>query len=82
MTVNPDIEESIVDYDLSLQHGLMGLSLLACLLSPWALLTSGASVLGYITVPEVVSISCALLLVVALPGLLQLLASHRRQDAN
>jgi len=72
------MEESIVDVDNALSSDLMGISLLALLISPWSVLGLTMSRLEYVTLStEVVSV-CVAVLLAATPKLLQLLTSHQK----
>ncbi len=78
MAIYLKIEEPVVDSNTSLQNDLMGLSLLALLLSPWAALGLVVSMLEYSTIPNQASFICVSVLVIATPKLLQLLIPHRK----
>lgn len=67
------MEEAIVDADASLKNDLMGLSLLALLISPWAALGLAISMLGYVTLSTAATVFCVSVLLAAMPKLLQLL---------
>jgi len=79
MTVDLKMEGYAVDSDSCLKNDLMGLSLLALLISPWALLGLGVSMLGYGTLPTGLNILCALILLTATPKLILLLLPYSRQ---
>ncbi len=70
------MEESIIDADSSLNNDLMGLSLLALLISPWAALGLAISILGYVSLSTAATVIFMSVLLVATPKLLQLLRSH------
>ncbi len=77
MAIYLEIEESIVDTDSSLTHDLMGLSLLALLVSPWAALGLAVSLLGNVILSTEMTLACVSVLLAATPRLLQLLFPHQ-----
>jgi len=70
------MEESIIDADSSLNNDLMGLSLLALLISPWAALGLAISILGYASLSTAATGFFMSVLLVATPKLLQLLRNN------
>jgi len=77
MAVYLEMEESIVDTDTSLKDDLMGLSLLALLVSPWAALALAVSLLGNVILSTEMTLVCISVLLAAAPKLLQLLFPHQ-----
>ncbi len=69
------IEESTIDADSPLKNSVMGLSLLALLISPWAVLGLVISMLGYTSLSAAAIVTFMSVLLVATPKLLQLLRS-------
>jgi len=67
------MEESVIDADSSLRNNVMGLSLLALLISPWAVLGLVISMLGYVSLSAAATVTFMSVLLVATPKLLQLL---------
>ncbi len=69
------LEESIIDADSPLKNDCMGVSLLALLISPWAMLGLVISIMGYAALSTVATIFFMSVLLAATPKLLQLLCS-------
>jgi len=76
MAVYLKMEETIVDSNSSLRDDVMGLSLLALLLSPWAAVGLAASMFEYVSIPSQASVISVLVLMAATPKFLQLLITH------
>ena len=79
MVVYLEMEESIADVDNALQRDLMGVSLLALLISPWAVLGLTISMLSYATLSTEVICICVAILLAAMPKLVQLMAPHQEK---
>jgi len=71
------VEETIVDSETTIKNDLMGLSLLALLISPWATIGLVLSLFGYATVSFDISAICISVLLAAIPKALELLFSHQ-----
>ena len=80
MAVYLKMEESIVDLDNGLKSDFMGVSLLALLISPWAVLGLTISMLGYATLSTEVILICVAILLAAMPKLVQLMAPHQEKS--
>ncbi|MFQ5518968.1 MAG: hypothetical protein ACE5E3_03095 [Mariprofundus sp.] len=73
------IEELQDNSDISLAKDLMGISLLALLVSPWALVGLALSSLNVSFMTTEILIICISVLIVSLPKLIQLLIpSHKK----
>ena len=73
MAVYLKLEETMGDQHLSMRDDLMGLSLLALLLSPWAGLGLILSAFEISFMTPAFSLTCTLVLLAAVPKALQLL---------
>jgi len=71
------VEETIADSEATIKNDLMGLSLLALLISPWAMVGLALSMFGYATVSFDLSGICISVLLTAIPKALELLLSHQ-----
>jgi len=79
LVVYLEMEESIADVDNALKRDLMGVSLLALLISPWAVLGLTISMLSYATLSTEVICICVAILLAAMPKLVQLMVPHQEK---
>jgi len=79
MVVYLEMEESIADVDNTLKSDLMGVSLLALLISPWAVLGLTISMLEYATLSTEAIFICVAVLFTATPKLVQLMATYQEK---
>ena len=73
MAVYMKMEEAVVDVDNTVKSDLMGVSLLAMFISPWAVLGLTTSMLGYATLSTEVRFICVAVLFAAAPKFMQLI---------
>jgi len=81
MPVYLKIEESYATQDVSLRQDLMGISLLALFLSPWALIGLTLSIFGVNFITPAISVTCMATIIVAIPQALHLFRNNKEHIA-